>query len=374
MLDELNIKRPEIICHATDHITSMIRFIEVLEKKGFTYQIADGIYFDTSKFPDYGRLSGQTFAKLQKSLKAGARVEVAVGKKHPTDFALWKLTPPGVKRQMEWNSPWGKGFPGWHLECSAMSMKYLGETIDIHTGGIDHIPIHHSNEIAQSEAATGKPFVRFWLHAQHLLVDGQKMSKSLNNFYRVVDIEEKKCEPLALRYLFLTAHYGTAMNFTWKSMEAAQNALAGLHAQISTLKSQILNRKRVSLSEEKLNKINKFRVEFTAAINDDLNTAKALSIVWKVIKSNIPPEDKYDLLLLFDEVLGLDFSKPDIKGGKLRIPNDINLLIKKREQLRYEKKFEEADKIRKELEDKGYKIEDSSTGPIISTTKIKRLT
>lgn len=182
MIKKLNIKEPQIICKATDNITSMIRIIEVLEKKGFTYKIADGLYFDTSKFPDYGKLTGQTYEDLQKTLKAGARVEMVEGKKHPTDFALWKFTPAGIKRQMEWDSPWGRGFPGWHIECSAMSMKYLGETIDLHSGGVDHIPIHHTNEIAQSEAATGKTFVRFWLHADHLLVDGQKMSKSLNNF------------------------------------------------------------------------------------------------------------------------------------------------------------------------------------------------
>ncbi len=385
MLQKLNIKKPEIICKATDHIAEMIEIVKTLEKKGFTYKIADGIYFDTSMYPDYGILTGQSYEKLQKSLKAGARVEMAEGKKNPTDFALWKFSYPDgrsfdsaqddaeKRRQMEWDSPWGKGFPGWHIECSAMSMKYLGSgersrTIDIHTGGVDHIPIHHTNEIAQSEAATGKKFVRFWLHADHLLVEGEKMSKSLGNFYRLSDIEAKGFSPLALRYLFLTASYRSQMNFTWESMKAAQTAYGGLVEQISSIKGQISE--RTNLSEEKLEKINTFRQKFTEAINDDLNTAVGLAIVWEVIKSNIPPGDKYDLLILFDEVLGIELAKSEIRNPKSEKPQEIIELVQKREELRKEKKWQEADEVRKIIEEKGFTVEDSSKGPqIISSSR-----
>jgi len=374
MTAKLNIKKPEIICKATDNISSMVKIIELLEEKGFTYKINDGVYFDTSKFPSYGQLTGQTFEKLQKTLKAGARVEVVKGKKNITDFALWKLTPAGVVRQMEWDSPWGKGFPGWHIECSAMSMKYLGETFDIHTGGVDHIPIHHTNEIAQSEAATGKQFVRYWLHADHLLVDGEKMSKSLGNFYRVFDLEKKGFSPLALRYLFLTASYRSQLNFTWESMEAAQNALAQLQEQILNIKNQISKRERVSLSEEKLDKINQFRQQFKDAINDDLNTAAGLAVVWEVVKSNIPPGDKYDLIILFDEVLGLELSKSEIRDPRSEIPEEIKNLVNRREEARKQGLFAEADKLRREINDKGYTIQDTPGGPIVvSNVGVKRI-
>jgi len=364
MCQKLNIKKPEIICKATDYIKEMIQIMKVLEKKGFTYKTDDGIYFDTSKFRDYGKLTGQSFDKLQKSLKAGARVEFSQGKKHPTDFALWKFSPMGVKRQMEWDSPWGRGFPGWHLECSAMSMKYLGDTLDIHTGGVEHIPIHHTNEIAQSEAITGKQFVKYWLQADHLLINGEKMSKSLGNYYRLKDLEEKGFSPLALRYLFLTASYRLQMNFTWKAMEGAQNAYDSLRNQISTLKSQI--KERVSLSEEKLEKIDLFRQKFTEAVNDDLNTAIALAVVWEVVKSNLPSEDKYDLLRLFDEVLGLGFDQIEDNRRETVIPPDVQELIKKREQLRKEKQWSKADSVRKQIEEKGFLVEDTPTGSSVS--------
>jgi len=385
MINKLNIIKPEIICKATDHITSMIRIIELLHKKGYTYQIGDGVYFDTSKLSDYGKLTGQSFAQLQKTLKAGARIEMVEGKKHPTDFALWKLTPAGVKRQMEWDSPFapsqtrgeGKGFPGWHIECSAMSMKFLGETFDIHTGGVDHIPIHHTNEIAQSEAATGKKFVKYWLHASHLLVDGEKMSKSLGNFYRLKDIVEKKYHPLSLRYLFLTAHYRTQMNFTWKALEAADNAYTSLISSVVQLRQEGYDTSPTQLSQEKLTKIDDLRLRFTESVNDNLGTPLALAVVWETIKSNIPPGDKYELLLLFDEVLGLNLKKTirqlaDHKEKTdLEIPLEIKELVNDRETLRKEKKFAEADKLRKDIENKGYSVEDSPQGPQIASRGAK---
>lgn len=366
MLDKLRIKKPEIICKATGHIPEMISLIATLEKKGFTYKITDGVYFDTSKFPEYGRLTGQTYEQLQKSLKAGARVEMVSGKKHPTDFALWKFSPPAnpglPKRQMEWTSPWGTGFPGWHIECSAMAMKYLGETFDIHTGGVDHIPVHHTNEIAQSEAATGKQFVRYWLHAQHLLVEGEKMSKSLGNFLRVADIEKKGYRPLTLRYLFLTAHYRTAMNFTWKALDGAKTAYEGLLASVAGIKNLRDKGGRENLSEEKLEKVDLYRAKFQEAVNDDLNTAKALAVVWEVVKSNIPAGDKYDLLVLFDEVLGLDLQSVNVQSEEILIPDDVKRLIEQREVMRKQKKFKEADEVRKKIEESGFTVKDSETG------------
>ena len=220
-MEALNVKKPTIVCRATEHIKEMIDLIKLMEKKDFTYKTSDGIYFDTSKIKDYSKLSGMPLEKL----KEGARVEPNPEKKNPTDFALWKFSPQtGPKRQMEWDSPWGVGFPGWHIECSAMGMKYLGEQFDIHTGGEDHIPIHHTNERAQNLAVTGHEVVKFWFHNAFLLVDGGKMSKSKKNFYWLKDIEERKFEPLSLRYLFLTTHYRSKMNFTWESLKAAQVA------------------------------------------------------------------------------------------------------------------------------------------------------
>lgn len=365
MLQKLHIKKPEIICRATDYIPQMIALIKKLEEKGYTYRIADGIYFDTAKLSDYGKLTGHSFAELTKGLKAGARIEIVSGKKHPTDFALWKLTPRGVSRQMEWDSPWGKGFPGWHIECSAMSMEFLGETFDIHTGGVDHIPIHHTNEIAQSEAATGKPFVRFWLHGEHLLVDNEKMSKSLGNFYRVSDVKAKGFSPVALRYLFLTAHYHTQMNFTWKSLEASQAALTKLQESLLQLADQVAGKKRVNLSEEKLDKVNSFRKEFIDHVNDDLNIPAGLAVVWKVVKSNMPSADKLDLLYFFDKVLGLDLQRTKNKEQRTEVPQEITELVNQREQFRKEKKWQEGDNLRREIEEKGFSIKDTPQGVVI---------
>jgi len=353
----LNIKKPDIVSRATEHIPDQIELIKKLEEKGFTYKTDDGIYFDTSKLTDYGKLGGE-----KKGIKPGARVDVA-GKKNPTDFALWKFSSKDKKRQMEWDSPWGIGFPGWHIECSAMSMKYLGETFDIHTGGIDHLPIHHPNEIAQSETATGKPFARFWLHHEFLQVDGRKMSKSLGNLYTIDDVKKKGFDFLSLRYLYLTAHYRDPLNFTWESLGSAQNALNKLRSQVSSAKDQ---KKRTALSPEKQAKLDDYRKKFVAAINDDLNTPQALAVLWKMMKSNIPSGDKYDLALSFDEVFGLNLS--EIVEEKLSVPDNIKKLVNEREALRKEKKFKEADKIRKEILDKGYVIKDLPEGP-----KIKRV-
>ncbi len=301
MMDKLNNLRPTTICKATDHINEQIELIEKLFKNGYAYDTPEAVYFDTSKFADYGKLFGQ---KLEDK-KTGVREEVKTdeNKKNNADFALWfKRVGKFADHVMHWESPWGDGFPGWHIECSAMSIKYLGEQMDIHTGGEDHLSIHHPNEIAQSEGATGKkPFSKFWIHIAFLTVDGKKMSKSLGNFFNIQDILDKQIDPIALRYLYLGAHYKKPMNFTWQSLDSSAKGLKRLQSLVVSLKTS----NRTALSSEKDSKISEFRDKFIEAINDDLNTSKALAVVFEMLKSNIPSEDKYDLAISFDEVLGL---------------------------------------------------------------------
>lgn len=358
-MDAVLVKRPDVVCRATEHIKEQIALIERLQQKGFTYTIEDGVYFDSSKFPDYGKL-----ARLNlEGQKGGARVEQVPGKKHVTDFALWKLTPKGEKRDMEWVSPWGRGFPGWHIECSAMSMKYLGESFDIHTGGIDHIPIHHPNEIAQSEGATGKQFVRYWVHHNHLFIDGKKMSKSLGNFYTIEDVVKKGFDPLSLRYLFLQTHYRQEANFTWEALEASQTAYSQLKNHLSGLKKQIEHSTRSVLSDEKLEQVNSLRKKFKDIIRFDLNTAQALAVVWEIVKSNIPPGDKYDLLMIADEILGLGLKDVTSEASFTEeIPAEVKKLIDVREEARKAGNWKKADEVRAEIEKSGYMVEDSVSG------------
>ncbi|MFZ5366198.1 MAG: cysteine--tRNA ligase [Patescibacteria group bacterium] len=355
MTDKLNILRPTVICRATDHIKEQIEMIKKLEKKGFTYRIDRGVCFDTSKFPTYA-----DFARLDlKGIKVGARVERDPQKKNPTDFWLWKFSEPGIKRQMEWDSPWGRGFPGWHIECSAMSIKYLGEHFDIHTGGVDHIPVHHTNEIAQNEALYKHKVVNYWCHGEHLIIEGQKMSKSLKNFIRVVDLERKGFDPPALRYLFLTTHYRSKMNFTWKGLEAGQTAYRKLVEMIKEWQRG----DREVVSQEDVLKIDSFRKKFQEKINDDLNIPEALAVVWEVAKSNIPSPDKLDLVLDFDKVLGLKLEEVSKVTKVSKVPKEIKELIEKRELLRKQEKWDEADRTRKEIEKSGFIIEDTPEGP-----------
>lgn len=343
---KLNLLKPHIICKATDHIKEMIKLIEKLVKKGYAYKIDDGIYFDVQKFPKYGQLSGNTL----KNLKAGSRIEINPQKRHPADFALWKFTPRGVKRQMEWGSPWKKGFPGWHIECSAMSMKYLGPSFDIHTGGEDNIFPHHESEIAQSEAVTNKKFVNFWFHPRFLKIEGQKMSKSLKNFFTISDIEKKGFTPLALRYLFLTAQYRSPFNFTWQGLKASQIALNKLYNSVAYLKTD-----KGKIAKD-------YKEKFLAALNDDLNLPKAISFLWKLLKDKkIKDADKKKTLLDFDRILGLNLNKTK----KVPPPSQIKKLVAKREILRKQKEWKKADEIRREIEKLGYKIEDTGKGPVI---------
>jgi cysteinyl-tRNA synthetase len=353
-MDRLNVLRPTVICRATDHIPQQLALVARLVDKGFAYDTPEAVYFDVSKFPAYESLFGNQ-QLAQKKTAVRRAVQTGEHKKHAADFALWfKRVGRFADHTMYWTSPWGDGFPGWHIECSAMSMKYLGETFDIHTGGVDHIPVHHPNEIAQSEAATGKPFVKYWIHCAFLMVDGKKMSKSLGNYCTIEDISDKGFDPLALRYLYLTTHYRKTQNFTWKALANAQNSLRELRKELSHISG------RNSLSQEKLHKIDNYRKKFDNALADDMNTPQALAVVWEVVKSNIPAPDKYDLLIDFDEVLGLKLHSID------EIPVEIQQLADQRNKLRGEKKFEESDVIRKKIEEKGYILEDTATETLIS--------
>jgi len=332
----LNIKEAQTFPKATEHITEQVELIKKLEEKGAIYTISDGVYFDTSKVDNYGAL-----AKLDiENLKTGARVQENKEKKNPIDFALWKFN-----NELGWNSPWGKGFPGWHIECSAMSMKYLGETFDIHTGGVDHLPVHHPNEIAQSETATGKQFVNYWMHNEHVNVDGGKMAKSAGGFITLKTLTDKEFDPLAYRYLVLTAHYRTKINFTFDSLMAAQNALGKLYTFVSSV-------------NDASGKINEdYEEKFKDAINDDLDTPKAIALMWELIKNTeISPADKYATLLDFDRVLGLNLAKQ--KSSKEDIPEEVEALAQERQKARQDKDFQKSDKLRDRLAEMGYEVKD----------------
>jgi len=323
-----------------------------LEKKGFTYQIKDGVYFDTSKLKNYGKL----WPKKMK-LQAGKRVKMVKDKKNKTDFALWKFTKEGEKRQMEWKSPWGKGFPGWHTECIVMAKNELNIPFDIHCGGIDHVLIHHTNEIAQAEAAYGKMLANYWIHGEFLNLKEGKMAKSTGNIITLNTLSEKNISPLALRYFYLGAHYRSRLSFSFEALKGAENALEGLYEKIQEIKES----KEKGISE----KGEKYKKEFLSFINDDLNTPSALALLWALIKDkNVSSQEKQKIITDFDKVLGLNLEK--VK--KVSIADKLKKLLKERESFRQKKDWLGADKIRKEIENKGYKIEDTKKGP-----KIKKI-
>ncbi|MEK6926271.1 MAG: cysteine--tRNA ligase [Nanoarchaeota archaeon] len=336
---KLNILEPNIWCKATEHIKEQIELIKILEKKDYTYKTSDGIYFDTSKFKNYGKL-----AKLNKEgLKAGKRISLGE-KKSKTDFALWKFSEfPGL-RQQEWNSPFGLGFPGWHIECSAMSMKYFGEHFDIHTGGMDHIQIHHTNEIAQSETATGKKFVNYWIHGAWLLSHGKKVSKSSGGLFTVSQLEEQGFNPLDFRYLCLTTHYRKPLNFSLEKLKAAKNSLERLKNLISNVKD-----------DEKAN--DNYLAEFNKTVDDDLNMPEALQVLWKLIR-NEKAQGRIKTIEKFDEILGLDL----LKKEKLEIPKEIKKLVDEREKSRREKNWKKSDDIREKIKSLGFIVEDTDEG------------
>jgi len=336
---KLNIIEPDIWCKATEHIKEQIELIKKIEKKGYTYRTNDGIYFDTSKLKDYGKL-----AKLNiENLQAGKRIAVGE-KKNKTDFALWKFSEEPGKRQQEWKSPWGIGFPGWHIECSAMSMKYLGETIDIHTGGEDHIPVHHTNEIAQSESATGKKFVNYWLHGAFLTSKGEKISKSKGGLYTISELEKQDFLPLSYRYLCLTAHYRTQLDFTIENLQNSQNSYNRLKNIISEIKD-----------DKRTNK--EYLEEFEKAMNDDLNTPKALQVLWKLVRDE-KAQGKYQTIKKIDEVFGLDL----LKQEKISVPENIKNLVDEREKARANKDWKKADELRNKIKSLGYQVSDTNEG------------
>lgn len=345
---KLNIEEPFKWTKATEHIKEQIELIKKLENKGYTYRTSDGIYFDSTKFNHYGDLALLNI----KDLKAGKRIGLGE-KKHKTDFALWKFSDNKEKRQQEWNSPWGVGFPGWHIECSAMSMKYLGNHFDIHTGGEDHIPIHHTNEIAQSECATNEKFVNYWLHGAFLLFHGEKVSKSKGGLFTVSELQEKGYQPLEYRYLCLQTKYRKQMEFSLENLQAAKNAYEKLIRKIIEIKNQ--KHKGNDLSEE-------YQKQFLEAINDDLNMPKALEVLWNTINDfDFDPKKKLKLIEKFDKVLGLSLA--EIKEEKVSISKELKNLIESREKARKEKNWAEADILRNKIREKGYEIEDSADGP-----------
>ena len=354
-IKRLNIKPPDVWVKATDTIKEQIELIKILEKKGFTYVIRDGVYFDTSKLKTYGRL----WSKKKKKLRAGARVEMVPGKKNPTDFALWKFSPPRRKRQMEWKSPWGVGFPGWHTECVVIGIENLGIPFDIHCGGIDHIPIHHTNEIAQAEAAYGEILARYWLHGEFLVLKEGRMGKSEGNIIVVEDFIKKRINPLAYRYLCLGTHYRSKLTFSWQALKGAENSLNNVYQKVSELQCNKSGSRYIKSGSRS---IKTYQKKFLNFINDDLNMPKALALMWRLVKDEkIPNNQKYKLLLDFDRIFGLDLDK--IK--KTRIPKKIKELVKQREQFRQQKQWRKADEIRKKIKKMGYQIEDTEKGPRI---------
>jgi cysteinyl-tRNA synthetase len=366
-LDTLNVSVPrDNLPKATDHIQEQVDLVKKLEEKGFTYVIDDGVYYDTSKLDDYGKL-----ARLNtEELRAGARVEYNQQKRNPSDFALWKFSPKDQKRDMEWDSPWGKGFPGWHLECSAMAMKYLGDTLDIHAGGIDHIPVHHTNEIAQSEAVTGKPFSSIWLHSNFITVEGVKLSKSLGNSYTLHDIEDKGYEPLAFRMFVLQSHYRSQTNFSWDNLESAKNRLKHWR-NIAELRWQTHDTLRDD--DEKSTDNRSVSLYSTSqaiirALDDDLNTPEALRIIEEAFTrlENTKLDDIHQhalasVLETIDETLGLKLieSTPDIDDEQKQ-------LILERERARDSKDWKQSDKLRDKLAHSGIDVRDTPSGPVWS--------
>jgi cysteinyl-tRNA synthetase len=345
----LNILEPEIWVKATDTIPEQIDLVKTLEEKGFTYHTTDGIYFDTSKFKGYNKLSHQDLEALQE----GARVERNPEKRNPTDFALWKFSPEGSKRQMEWDSPWGVGFPGWHLECSAMSMKFLGDQLDIHCGGTDHIDVHHTNEIAQSETATGKPFFNFWMHGAFLIIPGgKKMAKSEENFLTLENAFLKNdINPLAYRFAVFLTHYRKPMEYSDEGIEAARNGLLHLQNQVRQVGAAGVDTDHCINTE--------FKNKFIEAINDDLNIPRAMAVIQEMLKSNIGDTEKRTTILDFDRVLGLGLDQLDKAPA---LPEAVQKRVDARIKAREAKDFAASDQLRAEIEMQGYQVQDTKDG------------
>jgi cysteinyl-tRNA synthetase len=375
----LNIEKPEFITKATDHIPQMLKIIEALYNNGYAYELSDGVYFDIGQFSEYGRLSR---LDLDEQL-AGARIEINTEKRHPADFALWIKAP--EEHIMQWESPWGMGYPGWHIECSAMSVEYLGDKIDIHTGGVDHIPIHHENEIAQSDAYIGRRVVNIWMHGEFLLIDGGRMSKSLKNNYIVADLRAKGINPLVYRYFCLNGHYRNKLNFTWDALHAASvsyrrfidGALA--HRDAAPPGDAVPPESAGDAGIPDGQYITSVIREFETAINDDLNIPKALGIAWQAIRNPIKSHAIYEMLIKMDEIFGFGINKyaaektsgSETKSacsgapGNENIPPEVPELLALRNEARAAKNWAKADELRGKIKDMGYNVIDSKEGSIV---------
>ena len=350
-LAHLNIHEPHIWCKATDHIAEQIAMIQCIEAKGYTYRTSDGIYFDTSKQDNYGYLARLNIEGLQ----AGSRVAMSE-KRNPTDFALWKFSPPDGQRQMEWDSPWGVGFPGWHIECSAMAAKYLGTFFDIHCGGEDHIMVHHPNEIAQSQACYGTRLANFWLHGYFLQLDGLKMSKSSGDFLRLQTVIDHGYDPLVYRTFCLGGHYRSKLTFNWQAMDSAATALQRLRTAVASYGNP-------TETDEA------YVSQFTAQINDDLNMPRALAVTWQLVKSNLPDGVKKATILEFDRVLGLGLADWQAEA-ELPIPEAVQALVSQRQEARAEKNWQLADTLRDQIAAAGFDVIDTSDGPELKRKNI----
>ena len=350
-LKALNIEMPEIICKATDHIQDMINYVQKLMEKGYAYETSTAIYFDVSKLDKYPVLSNLDVEKQ----KAGARVKVDPEKRNPYDFALWIKAP--ANHIMKWDSPWGPSYPGWHIECSAMGQKYLGEQFDIHTGGIDLIPTHHENEIAQSKGMCGKIPARYWMHGEYLLINGGKMSKSLGNVYLIKDIAERGYNPLVYRLFTYTSHYRNKLNFTWEAIESTAKSYNRLK---SGYQAHLNGSEQI---EESI--IDDYAQRFNSAINDDLNMPLAMSVVWEVIRSEKKSPKLAELLLKFDTVMGLKINEENKEQAE-EIPEEILKLVEERKVARENKNWQESDRLRDLINEKGYEIKDTPEGAKIN--------
>ena len=362
----LNIKRPDIVCKATDHIQEMIDLIKQLEARGAAYVSEGNVYFDVTADADYGKLAGLDL----ESLKAGARVEVDSKKRSPLDFALWFTKSKFEKQEMQWDSPWGRGYPGWHIECSAMSMKYLGEAFDIHCGGIDHIPVHHTNEIAQSETATGAPFVTLWMHGGFLVVgaDKDKMSKSTGEFLTLDRCKERGLDPAAYRLFCYSASYRSELSWSWSAVEAADNTLKKLKGNILALKAELSSRPSTNATSAPLSdpetvssEYNRLHDDFFGSVFDDLAMPRAIAVLHETLKSPaLSAEERLKLLLSFDAVLALGMDS--WQAEEIQIPAAVTELVAKREAARKARDFRLADELRVEITQLGFVLEDSKEG------------
>ena len=352
----LNIKRPNVVCKATDHIQDMIALIKRLEEKGHTYTAGGNVYFSIDTIDDYGKLAGQK----QEDKLSGARIAVDGNKRNPQDFVLWFTNSKFGEQAMMWDSPWGRGYPGWHIECSAMSMKYLGETFDIHCGGIDAIPVHHTNEIAQSEAATGHKWVNYWCHGEFLLNDKGKMSKSSGEFLTLPVLVGHGYNALDYRYFCLGGHYRTQLKFSYEALDHAKSARERLNSMVAELKAKAKPESTISEKAES------YKDAFFAALFNDLRCPEALAVMWKMLKDNsITEGEKLSLLYSMDKVLGLDLDKVEAKKEEKVGGEEEWKLVEERKQAKAEKNYQRADEIRKELEERGYVVKDTPQGPIL---------